>query len=67
MAARANGPKAGPVLGIDWQALEIGVPRHYRGTGTGAKTNTCRANKRYPEMRFRSFKLKNKVYIERTR
>lgn len=67
MAARRNGPRAGPVLGISWEKLPLKVPKLYPGTSTGAKTNTCRANIRYPEMRFRSFKKNKKVYIERTR
>ncbi len=64
MPARANGPKAGPTFGIDWKNLPIGKPIVYKGSGSGAKANACRANKRYP-FKYKSFKKDGKFYIQR--
>ncbi len=65
MAARKNGPKSGPVLGIDWLKLPLKKRHRYRGTTTGAKANVHRANKRYTDMKFRSFQDNGKTYVER--
>ncbi len=64
MAARKNGPKAGPTIGISWENLSVGKPVKYNGTATGAKANASRANRRYPEMKFRTFQV---VYVERVK
>ncbi len=65
MAGRQNGPLAGPVLGTKWEKMKVGKPIVYTGTRNGAKANVSRANRRYPDMRFRSYKKDNAVWIER--
>lgn len=74
MAARKNGRLAGPTHGTEWEKLPLNTPKQYLGTSKGAKANVCRANKRYPDLRFRSYKklrlrkngtVEEKVYIER--
>ncbi len=67
MAARRNGPRAGPVLGIMWETMAVGVPMVYPGTPNGARTNTSRANKRYPKLSFRTFKRAKRIYVERVK
>lgn len=64
MPARKNGPKSGPVHGTDWFNLPIGKPIAYKGSGSGAKSNACRASKKYP-FRYSSFKKDGKVYIQK--
>jgi hypothetical protein len=65
MAPKMNGPLAGPTFGIVWEKLPLKKPVLYRGTSTGAKANATRANRRYPNLRFRTFQKRGRVYVER--